>query len=407
MKKQIATVLTAALLAFPVSTGVVMAETTTTPGTVITDSSSANQSSTTTATNTSSGTTDSGVATNETTATNTTGEANQTGVPNPVVDADGNTVEPGTLPDSPLYWFENLIEKIQVALTFDPAKKAKRIEEHACKKLAEAVKLAEKGDEANVEVAITRYNEKITEAQAYLEHVKNPESEESQKLQAALTKVNANNVLVLGGLLEKLPPQAAEKLALSIVGAMEKAVDKADKMERKNHNVDQDDQVKESITGTDSTTAPTTETTPSNAVTATDSAANGAVEADPISNEAATTLTKDEFKALSKEAKKALEEFRIALGLKKGPQGNAYGYYYRAHQAAPSPLTTQSVDQSKSVQEPKPVEPAKQVQPSKTQPVQKSEVKNTTSKQQRSKDHEDQDRDDDHGKKDKGNRDRD
>lgn len=419
MKKQIATVLTAALLAFPVSTGVVMAETTTTPETTVINTSVTTTGSIDT-TNTPSGTTTSGDSTNETQATNTTGDASQTGEPAPVVDADGNTVEAGTLPDSPLYWFESLIKKIQVALTFDPVKKTKLITEQASEDLAEATELAVKGDEENVEKALTRYNDKITKAQEFLEQVKDPESEESQKLQAALTKVNENNVLVLGGLLEKLPPQAAERLALNIVRAMEKAVDKADKMDRKNGHVDQDDQAEEATTETDSTTAPATATTPSTTVTPTDTTATGTVEADPVSNEAATTLTKEEFKALSKEAKKALEEFRVALGLKKGPQGNAYGYYYRAHQdkewdkenvkqgtAAPSPLTTQSVDQNKSVQEPKQVEPAKQVQPSKTQPVQKSDVKNTYSKQQKSNDHGDQDRDDANGKKDKGNRDRD
>lgn len=431
MKKQIATVLTAALLAFPVSTGVVMAETTTTPDTTTintpvtttgstdtaTTNTSANQGSTTTTTNTPTGTTTTGDTTS--TSGTTTGDTAQTGVQTPVVDADGNTVEAGTLPDSPLYWFESLIKKIQVALTFDPVKKTKLITEQASEDLAEATELAVKGDEENVEKALTRYNDKITKAQEYLEQVKDPESEESQKLQTALTKVNANNVLVLGGLLEKLPPQAAERLALNIVRAMEKAVDKADKMDKKNGHVDQDDQAKESTTETDSTTTPVTEATPGTTVTPTDSTANGTVEADPVSNEAATTLTKEEFKALSQEAKKALEEFRVALGLKKGPQGNAYGYYYRAHQdkewdkenvkqgTAASVAQTQSVDQNKSVQEPKQVESAKQVQPSNTQPVQKSDVKNTYSKQQKSNDHGNQDRDDENGKKDKGNRDRD
>lgn len=343
MKKKLAIVLTAALLTFPVSTGVVMAADAGTPPVV-----------------------------------------NADGVTPPVVtlsvvNADGVTVDAGNSLNS---WFEVLIEKIKLALTFDPVKKTKLITEQANEDLAEAAKLDEKGDEANVEKALTSYSEKIDKAQEFLALVGDKDSVESQKLQVALTKVNANNAVVLGGLLEKLPPQAAQKVALNIVRAMEKALVKAAKMEEKQGQVDQDE---------DSTNTVETESTVGTAVTP--PAVIPPTGSDL--NESDTDLTKEELKALSEEAKKALDEFRVALGVKKLPQGNAYGYYKndkdkdkeneKQTQSAPAPQATKPAES---------VEQVKQTKPEQAQPVQKPEVKKSSPSQ-------DNDRDDDHGKKDK------
>lgn len=338
MKKKLAIVLTAALLSFPVSAGVVLGETTT-PITV-----------------------------SEGTPTDVVTPPTDVVTP-PVVNPDGETVEAGTLPDSTLAWFENLIEKIQVALTFNPEKKAKLITEQANEDLAEAAALDVKGDEENVEKTLTSYSEKIVKAQEFLALVEDKDSEESQKLQEALTKVNANNVVVLGALLEKLPPQAAQKVALNIVRAMEKALVKAAKLEEKQGQVDQDE---------DSTSGVETDATQDTEVAGT------------VDSETDSDAIKDESKMLSKEAKKALDEFRVAIGVKKLPQGNAYGYYKNDKNENAKQTQNASVSQAT---EPV-VEQVKETKLEKSQPVQRAEVKASSPKQEN-------DRDDDHGKKDK------
>lgn len=152
----------------------------------------------------------------------------------PVQDSNGQTVDPGTLPDSPFYWLSNFIQKLQLALTFDPAQKAVLEERLALQKLAAAREMLSKGKEEHAQKAMQEYTEKITNAQEFLSKVKDPASEEAQKLQEALAQTDAKNIRVLSGLLDKLPPQAAQKVALNVVRSMEKAVDKmepADKQE--------------------------------------------------------------------------------------------------------------------------------------------------------------------------------
>ncbi|AHF08670.1 DUF5667 domain-containing protein [Desulfitobacterium metallireducens] len=272
MKKHIALALTAALLSFPVAPGLVMAETlpTGTSTVTLTTTQSSDPSTVTSSTQT-----DATVTTEDPAATT-------------VQDQNGETVDPGTLPDSPLYWFETLIGKLQVALTFDPVKKAEVVEQQAVENLAEAKVMIEKGDMDKAEKTLTVYNEKIEQAQMFLDQVKDPNSETAQKVQAALTQVNSNNMVVLGNLLEKLPPQAAQKLALNIVRSVEKAVTKAEKMDGRT-----DDR--------DNTADSTTTTT---------------VQTSNVDNTTNMTETQNQAQ-LKKQEKQALEQFQVDLGLKK------------------------------------------------------------------------------------------
>ncbi|MCO5385752.1 MAG: DUF5667 domain-containing protein [Desulfosporosinus sp.] len=150
----------------------------------------------------------------------------------PILDENGEVVSPGTLPDSPVYWLTTLIEKLQVALTFDPVKKTELLEEQALERIAEAGALIEQGDTEEAEGAITAYTEKIAEAQAFLALLTETDSETTEKLETALSKTHANNIQTLGGLLEKLPPQAAQKVALNVVRSMEKSITKMDKKDQ-------------------------------------------------------------------------------------------------------------------------------------------------------------------------------
>lgn len=143
-----------------------------------------------------------------------------------VVDRNGQKVEAGTLEDSPFYWFTEMVDKLQLALTFDPVKKAHLLERQVLKELAGAQELAKKGKLPEVERALDKYNDKITAAQDFLKKVKDPDSDEAQILIKALNDTQAQNITVLTGLLDKIPPQAAQKIALNVVRSMEKYVKK-------------------------------------------------------------------------------------------------------------------------------------------------------------------------------------
>lgn len=143
-----------------------------------------------------------------------------------IMNANSEEVDPGTLPDSPIYWLADLIDKLQVALTFDPLKKAQLEEEQALEKLAEASKLTEDGKIELAEAGINDYYNKVEKAKEFLATVEDESSEEAQNLLEAIENTNAKNIESLGVLLEKLPPQAAARVALNVVRSMERAVDK-------------------------------------------------------------------------------------------------------------------------------------------------------------------------------------
>lgn len=150
----------------------------------------------------------------------------------PVLDENGEVVLPGTLPDSPLYWLTTLIEKLQVIFTVDPVEKTKLLEEQALERIAEADALIENGNTEEAEVALQAYSEKVTEAQAFLATLTETDSETMQKLETALSESHAKNIQTLGGLLDKLPPQAAQKVALNVVKSMEKSIAKMEKKDQ-------------------------------------------------------------------------------------------------------------------------------------------------------------------------------
>ena len=143
----------------------------------------------------------------------------------PVLDVNGKTVNPGTLPDSTFYWLSNLIQKLQVVLTFDPVQKATLDENQALQKLAAARVLIQKGKPELAQQSLSEYSRKIQGVQEFIEKLKDPNSTTAELLQKAMAQTDASNIQVLSGLLEKLPPKAAEKLAVNIVKSMQKAVD--------------------------------------------------------------------------------------------------------------------------------------------------------------------------------------
>lgn len=235
MKKPLALVLSLALstipLAAPAYADTLPATNTTAPTTTTTNTSG----EVVTAVPVPDSTTTTSASTSTTTTTTPTTGTTASTLP-PVQDANGQTVTSGTLPGSPFYWLSTLIQKLQLALTFDPAQKSALEERLALQNLAAARELANQGKQAPAELALEGYAEKIAKAQEFLATVKDPTSADAQKLQEALAQVNAKNVQVLSALLDKLPPQAAQKVALNVVRSMEKAVKKMDTAEQQKVN---------------------------------------------------------------------------------------------------------------------------------------------------------------------------
>jgi len=333
MKKQLATAVIAALLALPVGSGVALAETATAQTTTVSSTTTSTSTSadltaapaatagdaavsdaaaaaggtaaagTTTdtsagaAADTSSGTT--GTTTSDSSTAGSTlpasGEATGTPLP-PVQDGDGNTVQPGTQPDSPFYWLVQLVQKVQLALTFDPAKKAAWLERHALEDLAAAKRLAQDGKTDAAQKALNAYADKVERATQFLDQLKDPNSAAAQTVVAALEKSHAANVAVLTGLLDKLPPQAAERVALNVVKALEKAVAKAEKAKNKE--------------GTD---APGSVQGTGNGTSAQATGSAGSAGTAVAATSGAQAATPDDAKKLEAEAKSALARLKKAL----------------------------------------------------------------------------------------------
>lgn len=248
MKKKLALALSIALATLPISGLSVLADTPTGTGTtaVVSTTTTGTDSTSTAATSTDSSATattatgSTGNTTPGTAGTSPAGDQTVSGTTDAAaspVDENGQPVAPGISPDSPFYWLAQLINKLQVALTFDPAKKADLLQHQALKNLASAQKAEADGKKEACQKALDAYSDKITAAQNFLDQVKDPASESFQTLAKALSNVNANNVQVLGNVISKLPPQAAEKVALNVVRAMKKAEDRYTKQQ--NEQLDQ------------------------------------------------------------------------------------------------------------------------------------------------------------------------
>lgn len=295
IKRQLAVAVTVALLALPLSTSMVLADTdnpslattlTTTEATLDeTDLDTAVTDDTTADDTTADDTTADDTTADDTTADDTTADDTTTDETTPVTDSDGKEVAPSN-------WLSNLIGKLQLALTFDPVRKGQLNERQALAKLAEAQKLLTEGNAEASEIALNKYTEKIAKAQEFLEQVEDPESEEAQKLTIALTNVNTNNINVLSNLLEKLPPQAAQRVALNVVRSMERAVNKAEKQEAED-GVDAVDAVDAVAIPSETTaleTVPTTITPATELVTTSAPAAKAVAKDIPLEKQAKVAL---------------------------------------------------------------------------------------------------------------------
>ncbi|WP_088228954.1 DUF5667 domain-containing protein [Desulfosporosinus sp. FKB] len=285
MKRRIAIAATFTLLTLPIGSALTLADTV----------SSASSATDTTATTTTPTTPTTSASTTATTTGTTTAAppldptVPVTVSPATVVDGNGNTVTAEN-------WFTDLLGKIQLMLTSDPVNKASINEHHALANLAEAKNLMQQGDPEAAEASLSQYSDKISQAQNFINQAKDPNSETAKALSIALANVNSNNIAVLSSLLDKLPPQAAQRLALNIVETMEKDVTKLQ------------------AEGTDSTASTTSSTTVASGTSASTSgsvADSGSVTAN--SSPTNTQPTTNNNKQLEKDAKVALENFKKSL----------------------------------------------------------------------------------------------
>lgn len=151
----------------------------------------------------------------------------------PILDENGQPVDPGILPDSPLDWLDDLLGKLQLAFAWTPEQKAEVLEEQALENLAEAAVMIEEGQPEDAEVTLNAYSEKIAAAMEYVALLTDPNNPdngiEKAKLVEALAARSSSNIQSLGNILDKLPPQAAQRVAVNVVRTMTKSIEKYEK----------------------------------------------------------------------------------------------------------------------------------------------------------------------------------
>ena len=140
----------------------------------------------------------------------------------PVLDANGQPVSPGTLPTSPFYWLANIVQHIQLFLTFDPAQKVSLTEHQTLQKLAAAREMVQEGKMDIAQTELNNYMQNATATQTMLTRINPSNSQTVQTLQNAIAKADAANIQVLSQMLDQLPQQAARKIALNILNSMKK-----------------------------------------------------------------------------------------------------------------------------------------------------------------------------------------
>ena len=359
MKKQLAIITTTALLGLTLNSSLVFADITNTTNSAQSNAAVSNtidpsqsaststdstvaptSSSTSTGTNTAATAATTADNSTETTTGNATGTTASSLQLPPVQNSNGQTVTAGTLPDSPLYWLTNLIQKIELALTFNPAQKASVVQQQALQNLAAAEAMEQNGKTNLAQKALTDYSNKISQAEAFLTQVNKPNSDTAQALETGLAQTSAKNIAVLSELLDKLPPQAAQKVALNIVRSLEKDVNQAKSNQDPSNKANDKEKTALSkfvkmygITNTastdtnsennDSTDNTTTSNDNTTEATETTSSANQAVSESTSSNMPSSTVEQNNSP--------------IARAREKGQQGTAMSEEHSANKTAPLP----------------------------------------------------------------------
>jgi hypothetical protein len=116
-------------------------------------------------------------------------------------------IEPGLLPDHPLYFLKTLSENIQTLLTFG---EANRVNQHmmlAEKRLAEAQALIAQGETELAEKATNRYQEQSTHAFTFAQQAKE-KGQDSDEVMAKIAENTLRHQAVLSRVYEQVPEEA-------------------------------------------------------------------------------------------------------------------------------------------------------------------------------------------------------
>lgn len=124
-----------------------------------------------------------------------------------VAGAQANNLPPaGTLPSSPLFFFERFFEGVGTFFTFGEANKARRYLALSEERLAEAQALAEQQDDENTTKATDLYEEQLAEAK------KRAQRTGEIDLEAEVTEATTKHLSVLDRVIERVPEQARERV---------------------------------------------------------------------------------------------------------------------------------------------------------------------------------------------------
>lgn len=201
------------LSTIPLSAPIALAEDTTTI-TQTTSTDTTTTSSTDTTSSATDTTTTSSINTNATTSTDTTS----------TTPTDTTTTSTDTTTSTSTDSLTQLINKLQTILA------ANSTTQTDAASTTQTDTTLVSGDTQETQVPFHGNTKNLEAAQAFLAEITATDSETMQKLELALSKTPAKNIETLAGLLDKLPAQASEKVALNIVRSMEKSIAKMEKI---------------------------------------------------------------------------------------------------------------------------------------------------------------------------------
>ncbi|MGC7869943.1 DUF5667 domain-containing protein [Desulfosporosinus sp. SYSU MS00001] len=144
-------------------------------------------------------------------------------------DINATTSVDATTNSSSNDWLTQLIDKLQTILGTDSTVTTDSQTGQTSENTSETSTLSEVGDTGETQVTTDEYSKRLKEAQDFLGGLSAEDSDTMQKLELAVSNNHAQNIKVLGNLLDKLPSQASERLAFNIVRSMEKSVNKTEK----------------------------------------------------------------------------------------------------------------------------------------------------------------------------------
>lgn len=122
--------------------------------------------------------------------------------------ASSTLPDPGTLPDSPLYFLKGWKENIQLFFTFNAEKKAEQYLHLAEVRLAEYEKMLEKGKEDIAERTLEKYENQLERALTKTEELKEKGEEVADELKTKVEEAASKHLTVLGMNLDKVSESA-------------------------------------------------------------------------------------------------------------------------------------------------------------------------------------------------------